>query len=92
MTLKITKNLSQMCLKAEEIQKDPNKLWIPSQEQLQEMIGDYQKNLQVLCVVLNEKRINNRFNDFNSFEELWLTILMYEKYQKIWDGEEWVQD
>ena len=91
MTLKITKNLSQMCLKAEEIQKDPNKLWIPSQEQLQEIIGDYHKNLQILYVVLNNIKIYNRFKSFNSFEELWLAILMYEKYQKIWDGEEWIQ-
>ena len=72
-------------------------IWLPRQDQLQEMIGFTHK----------EKRLHSfiRFVEwgygssvfakqpeeiFESMEQLWLAFAMKEKYSKVWDGEDWV--
>lgn len=83
---------------AERYLKD-NLIYLPTQEQLQEMINAFS----------NYERIN-RFYEFvhldadeygykkwcefvndASMNELWLAFVMYEKYHKTWTGEKWVK-
>jgi len=75
---------------------DENKydaIWLPRQAQLQEMVGgtSYYKVSAIyeLC-----NRISSH-NDVNagkcSMEQLWLAFVMKEKYNKIWNGNEWVK-
>jgi len=67
-------------------------IWLPRQDQLQEMVGgtSYYKVSAIyeLC-----NRISSHI-DVNagkcSMEQLWLAFVMLEKYNKIWDGEEWL--
>jgi len=75
-------------------------IWLPTQEQLQEIIlpilkeghkkfWDMKKiNFWIIRLLLNF--IDDDY--YNSFNELWLAFVMYEKYHKIWSnaGERWV--
>lgn len=64
-------------------------IWLPCQDQLQEMVWKPEETINHLFV---------RFWDFvvkdsacNSFEQLWLVFVMKEKYNKTWNlkKEEW---
>jgi len=66
-------------------------IWIPSQEQLQECINNEP-------VVLLSKFNEFVFGDIEyvsqfigSFRQLWLAFVMKEKYNKIWNGNDWIK-
>lgn len=72
-------------------------IWLPRQDQLQEMIKSEDENLvefreriicgfSAWCEVL---RMTNDFRDYLSMEQLWLAFVMKEKYNKVWNGEDW---
>jgi len=65
-------------------------IWLPTQEQLQEMIKKRHiyyliKDFQIFQV---KYTVGLHINDMN---ELWLAFVMKEKYHKIWTGEKWVK-
>jgi hypothetical protein len=75
--------------------------WLPRQDQLQEMI--IIENAKFPVYVLERKF--NTFIDhigeiyhpkiwqkFDSMEQLWLVFVMKEKFNKIWDGETWIEE
>jgi len=70
-------------------------IWLPTQEQLQEMWWDKDSALHPkdmfrrfsLTLDINE----DYFYLFLSPNELWLAVVMKEKYHKIWTGEKWVE-
>ena len=75
----------------------PSKIiWLPRQDQLQAMIGDY-----ILCLNLlgsctsgefedGDKWENfHAFDDYASMEQLWLAFVMFELYEKAWEDGEW---
>ena len=73
-----------------------NYIWLPLQSQLQEMIGEeYSINLlyafhrfyNTMGCDLYPHTINGAKT---SMEQLWLTFVMKEKYNKTWYGEDWV--
>ena len=71
-------------------------IWLPTQEQLQEMMISTLDDDFIGCVplFLNEKLeeclfSNGIYNWGTSYVELWLAFVMYEKYNKIWTGEKW---
>ncbi len=96
-----------MCEKAEEIQKfypndkisnffSGNKLeiWLPRQDQLQEMIVKAYGNCRWHKVFSS---FLNWYGDVNivqieSMEQLWLAFVMKEKYQKTWSGKDWIKE
>jgi hypothetical protein len=70
-------------------------VWLPRQDQLQAMLGNYrtQCNLiyqrsmkEVMMDAMNPGPASN-----SSMEQLWLTIVMKEKYGKLWRNNEWVR-
>ena len=70
-------------------------IWLPRQDQLQDMVKDKYKSDYVLYFFAmfikfwkhdDEKYISG----FTSMEQLWLAFVMKEKYQKTWNGKEWV--
>ena len=67
-------------------------IWLPRQDQLQGMVGwtSYAK-VTHLYGFINR---NPSHGDVNarlcSMEQLWLAFVMKEKYNKIWNGEDWV--
>ena len=82
---------------------ESNFVWLPRQDQLQEMIGIYPKPFALFSffnkkdyttdkyirISLNMKKPQYPINIFNSFEQLWLVFVMKEKYNKKWNGKTW---
>ena len=83
-----------------------NTVWLPRQDQIQEMVGsktaELIDNFYWFCI--NEARNSDGYMDCihdgdpekidqKSMEQLWLSFVMKEKYQKTWDSEkeEWVK-
>jgi len=64
-------------------------IWLPRQDQLQGMVDSHsswylcnQFYRFVIDIIEYKKDI--------SMEQLWLAFVMSEKYQKTWDGKEWI--
>ena len=67
-----------------------NAIWLPRQDQLQEMVND--NNITALLqdfISWLSKQCNLPMH-MTSMEQLWLAFVMKEKYNKTWDGKEWV--
>jgi hypothetical protein len=73
-------------------------IWLPRQDQLQEMAGNPLEVLSRKLLFQNEftrHLITEEYEKsdyvFKSFEQLWLEIVMFEKHKKIWNGEKWIK-
>ena len=71
-------------------------VYLPLQDQLQEMIGDFGKCQDILHEYLSS-RVGCPMSELwpspiLSMEQLWLAFVMQEKYNKIWDGKDWVKE
>lgn len=70
------------------------------QDQLQEMITDNLHNMVHkffnFCMNydrnLEEYKFYTDVKQFTSMEQLWLAFVMKEKYNKLWNGKEWIND
>ena len=74
-----------------------NLIWLPRQDQLQEMVqAEGENNVEfreriicdfsAWCQVL---RMANDFRDYLSMEQLWLGFVMKQKFGKMWNGDKW---
>jgi len=66
-------------------------IWLPSQEQLQDMVIIEYKHFYALLDVFHMWSIQPTLdrNLIESMEQLWLAFVMKEKYNKVWNGEDW---
>lgn len=64
--------------------------WLPRQDQLQEMIN-FQPVLSHLgyCKDLMYQLWELKKEPFQSWEQVWLSVVMIQKYNKTWNGETW---
>ena len=59
-------------------------VWLPRQDQIQEMIGDFDKVLPMLPQL---ERLDKACGEqFTSMEQLWLAFYMSKKHKKTWKG------
>ena len=61
------------------------RIWLPRQDQIQEMLG---------CVGGNHVGIMEKFikaEYFWSLEQMWLAFYMKERHSEQWNGKEWVK-
>jgi hypothetical protein len=68
-------------------------LWIPRQDQLQEIISDHYTTPWDLAVEFANALMggaSDYFDKFLSMEQLWLAYVMKQKFNKRWDGKDWV--
>ncbi len=69
-------------------------VWLPRQDQLQEIIfkdDDYLVQIHRIADFLDAcHKHSNYHHKFRTWEQLWLAFVMKEKYQKTWDGEDWI--
>jgi hypothetical protein len=68
-------------------------VWLPRQDQLQEMV--LLKDRPVYHILDDFCRFvqslgKTMFSAWASFEQLWLAFVMREKFNKTWNGDEWV--
>ena len=67
----------------------PPHIWLPRQDQLQEMVkSDTIINWDFYHFI--NDGLTDYLDYFNSMEQLWLAFVMKEKYNKTWNGEDWV--
>ena len=70
--------------------KNRNYIWLPRQDQLQEIIplnGFSERNYYWLEEIILGMHQQLKF--CCSIEQLWLAFVMKERFRKEWDGEEW---
>lgn len=72
------------------------KVWLPRQDQLQEIVRNDYKGLLDFFTAFNcffrEDIIDIHTLDDMSMEQLWLAFVMKEKHGKIWTGSEWEEE
>ena len=71
-----------------------NFIYLPTQEQLQEMIlnhGHHGYDNSGIATMLSLFSMDYKLEDL-TFTELWLAYVMKEKYNKIWNGKEWINE
>jgi hypothetical protein len=78
----------------------PTDIWIPRQDQLQEMIGEFPRNFERFADEAGQNAFDysqEEMGDYQiydtgctSMEQRWLAFVMKEKYQKTWNGENWI--
>ena len=82
------------------IKNSPKLIWLPRQDQLQEMVGGffyYQWNQFYKYLLDRDFVVGDLISDIHNgieekpitWEQLWLAFVMKEKYNKVWDGEKW---
>lgn len=65
-------------------------IWLPRQDQLQEMVRlDAITLTQLLADYVIGHKLDPAKLPQPSMEQLWLAFVMQEKYNKVWNGEEW---
>ena len=75
-------------------------LWLPRQDQLQKIIEPDNANVHAVMIKVMETRYHDSSKKalvsapelFYSMEQLWLAYIMREKYNKVWNEEEWVTE
>jgi len=68
-------------------------VWLPRQDQLQEMVIENYATFWDLAIAFSNVLMGENalyFEQFDSMEKLWLAFIMLEKYKKKWKEEEWV--
>jgi len=71
-------------------------IWCPRQDQIQNMVEIFmikEKNMGGVWAMeqyFHEWFLNKaKIETYTTREQLWLSCYMYEKHQKIWDGNKW---
>lgn len=68
-------------------------IWLPRQDQLQDMIKNSYSNLiEPLIALLSFFEFFKYPTTLSSFEQLWLAYIMYENYGKIFNGSDWIKN
>lgn len=66
------------------------RVWVPRQDQLQEMVDDGSSAYGQLGRFYNFVNVNPRLQSSDwTWEQLWLIYVMRWQYNKVWDGENW---
>ena len=68
-------------------------VWLPRQDQLQEMVIENYATSWDLAIGFSNVLMGDNasyFDNFDSMEKLWLAFVMLEKYKKKWKEGEWV--
>jgi hypothetical protein len=74
---------------------DPEVVWLPRQDQCQEMVqtmwpcGFTLPFRKFIAWIDNMESHETMIGGFNSMEQLWLAFVMYQKHKKTWTGETW---
>jgi hypothetical protein len=78
--------------------KEGRSIWLPRQDQLQGMVdeGKYLSKATGLTFYCNVHSSMcpewEYYKQFLTMEQLWLAFVMKEKFNKTWDGTDWVKE
>ena len=66
-------------------------IWLPRQDQLQEMVINFDRGHDNYGVLFGLMKFSADYNlRETSMEQLWLAFVMKKKFNKTWDGEKWI--
>jgi hypothetical protein len=68
-------------------------VWLPRQDQLQEMLIEKYATPWDLAIAFSNVLMDDNtsyFDNFDSMEKLWLAFIMLEKYGEKWSNGKWV--
>ena len=77
----------------------PDVVWLPRQDQLQEIIAPPYSSQHSIYglphtfarfVEFSDGQASDYIQQFHSMEQLWLAFVMKERWNKTWNGNEWV--
>jgi len=79
--------------------KRERSVWLPTQDRLQELVAPrdggqhtIMENFWSWCNEVYPLNIYlSNFAIFKTMEQLWLAFVMYKKFNKVWDGEKWIE-
>ena len=80
------------CLSLAYVLRDANLIWLPTQSQLQRMLPEMKTPLTYITLIyqsLDEEK--DYLIGFNSWEQLWLAIVMKMKFGKFLVREDWIK-
>ena len=66
-------------------------IWLPTQEQLQEILWQDLDEYEYWISKLHDFILDLPFEEM-TMNELWLAFVMHEKYNKVWNGKDWVKE
>ena len=66
------------------------KTWLPRQDQLLSLMGDYPQQCDILYRNLTKELVVPN-SAISSMEQFLLAIVMRDKYSKTWNGIDWVK-
>jgi len=78
-----------------------NSVWLPTQAHLQEMVSgqfftyegnDEAKMPDPSSMIHHFSEFYSGHYEYASYEEAWLSFVMHELYNKLWNGESWVEN
>lgn len=67
-----------------------NLIWLPRQDQLQDIIGRGVIPHFSYLVTEQDRCNSNVISPFDTLEQQWLVYLMEKKFNKQWNGEDWI--
>lgn len=88
------------CTFSEVDEHYPDRVWLPRQDQLQEMVENNISDFLEFCFAPNSccgcsrtvsTFIKIKFKNL-SMEQLWLAFVMKEKFNKVWNGTDWIKN
>lgn len=94
------------CAVLPRLEDHKDTIWLPRQDQIQKMIGNFEKCVDIITNLEDETGFFTaytgfpptkfiRFSElprFGSMEKLWLCIYMYGKHKLVWDGKKWQKE
>ena len=90
-------SLIESCDSDREYYHYPYHIWLPTQDQLQDMVRSilgYTDAIGAVWKLYNAVGVNrcSPYAKLRSLEQLWLAFVVKEKYSKIWDGNDWIPE
>ena len=76
--------------------RDKNSIWLPRQEQLQELVDNIditisKSETKQWCWWIAEDEMGpTKIEFFDTLEKLWITYVMFNLFSKIWTGRNWI--
>jgi len=84
--------ISQIDERSADIPQDNALAWLPNLGQLMELIGGYQASLGAMRNALLGEKSGRYLAAFQSWEECVLAVLMWSRFQKVWQGQAWIPE
>lgn len=81
--------ITQIDERSAGVPQDNALAWLPSLGQLMELFGGYAHSLQAMRKALHGGTQNGYLESFTSWEECTLAVLMFDRFRKVWSGENW---